>query len=252
MGKIGQIGPQLRRTGWETSRVSGRPIIGFAHRGMRDQAPDNSLAGYRLALAAGARALEGDVWPSADGVAVLDHDGTGGAGLRRRPLPQLSRDQLGGLDSLDDLYRECGADFELSLDIKHPGALAPVLRAAAEAGATARLWLCHPDWRLVATWRESAGPARLVDSTRLKKMTEGPAGRVKDLAEAGIDALNLPYPDWSPELVGLCRNAGVKVLAWHAHTRPLLEDMVALGVDGVFSDDVVAMIDVLTAAGRLA
>ncbi|HUZ44289.1 MAG TPA: glycerophosphodiester phosphodiesterase [Acidimicrobiales bacterium] len=232
--------------------MSGRPIIGFAHRGMRGQAPDNSVAGYRLALAAGARALEGDVWPSADGLAVLDHDGTVGGGPRRRPIPETARSELGGLDSLDDLYRQCGADFELSLDIKHPDALAPVLSAAHQAGATARLWLCHPDWRLVTTWRESAGPARLVDSTRLKKMDEGPARRVNELAAAGIDALNLPYPDWSAELVGLCRDAGIKALAWHAHTRPLLEDMVALGVDGVFSDDVVAMVDVLTAAGRLA
>jgi len=219
---------------------------------MRGQAPDNSVAGYRLALSAGARAVEGDVWPSADGLAILDHDGTVGSGLRRRPIPEVTRSELGSLDSLDDLYRECGAGFELSLDIKDPAALAPVLRAAGQAGATDRLWLCHPDWRLVATWRESAGPARLVDSTRLKKMSEGPARRVRALADAGIDALNLPYPDWSPELVGLCRDAGVKALAWHAHTRPLLEDMVALGVDGVFSDDVVAMVDVLTRAGRLA
>ena len=64
--------------------TNGRSIIGFAHRGMPGRAPDNSVEGYRLALAAGARALEGDVWVSADGQALLDHDGVARAGRRSR------------------------------------------------------------------------------------------------------------------------------------------------------------------------
>lgn len=220
-------------------------MIGFAHRGMRHRAPDNSLAGYRLALAAGARALEGDVWPSADGRAVLDHDGVVGGPLRRRQVMALARHEMPGLDTLDELYASCGTDFELSLDIKHEAALEPVLSAAAGAGALGRLWLCHPDWRVVASWKGRAGPARLVDSTRLKKIGEGLPERLDRLAGAGISALNMPYPDWSPEAVAQCRERGVLALAWHAHTPELLEAMVELGVDGVFSDDVEAMVRIL-------
>jgi glycerophosphoryl diester phosphodiesterase len=218
-------------------------MIGFAHRGMRHLAPDNSVAGYRLALEAGARALEGDVWPSADGQAILDHDGV--FGLTRRNLTELTRERLVGLDTLDDLYAACGADFDLSLDIKHDGAVDPVLAAASRAGVVHRLWLCHPDWQVAASWKDRAGPARLVDSTRRKKITEGTAARLTRLAGAGVDALNMPYPDWSPELVAECREAGVLALAWHAHTPETIEAMVALGVDGVFSDDVEAMVRIL-------
>lgn len=224
-------------------------IIGFAHRGMRDRAPDNSVAGYRLALAAGATALEGDVHPSADGQAVLDHDGVVRRGVRPVAVSSLARAELAGLDTLDDLYRECGTDFELSLDLKDSAALEAVLKAARAASAEDRLWLCHPDWRLVAGWREVSGSARLVDSTRLKKIDEGPARRVQNLAAAGIDALNMPFVDWSAEAVALCREAGVKAFAWHAHTRESLLAMVELGVDAVFSDDVVEMVSVLRRAG---
>jgi glycerophosphoryl diester phosphodiesterase len=220
-------------------------VIGFAHRGMRHLAPDNSIAGYQLALAAGARALEGDVWPSSDGRAVLDHDGVRGGPLRRRPVVDLARDEVPDLDTLAELYSACGSDFELSLDIKHEGALQPVLSAAADAGALERLWLCHPDWRVVASWKAQAGPARLVDSTRLKKIEEGVPERLDRLADAGISALNMPYPDWSSELVGQCRTRGILALAWHAHTPELLEAMVELGVDGVFSDDVESMVRIL-------
>jgi len=58
-----------------------RPTIGFAHRGARDRAPDNSLEGFSLALELGAGDLEGDVWLTADGLPVLDHDGLIPAGV---------------------------------------------------------------------------------------------------------------------------------------------------------------------------
>jgi len=48
----------------------------IAHRGEPDSWPENSLAGFRAALAAGARWLETDVQLTADGVAVLSHDPT--------------------------------------------------------------------------------------------------------------------------------------------------------------------------------
>jgi glycerophosphoryl diester phosphodiesterase len=64
-----------------------RPIA-FAHRGARAHARENTLDAFALALRLGATGLESDVWLTADGVPVLDHDGvvrTGRAG-RRRPL----------------------------------------------------------------------------------------------------------------------------------------------------------------------
>src|SRR4051794_27300736 len=54
--------------------------IAFGHRGARAHAPENTLEAFELALRLGANGLESDVWLTADGVPVLDHDGV----LRRR------------------------------------------------------------------------------------------------------------------------------------------------------------------------
>ena len=60
-----------------------RPPIGFAHRGARAHAPENTIEAFSLALKLGATGLESDVWVTADGVPVLDHDGVVRSGLRR-------------------------------------------------------------------------------------------------------------------------------------------------------------------------
>ncbi|MCU1376632.1 MAG: putative phosphodiesterase, partial [Actinomycetia bacterium] len=68
-----------------------QPPIGFAHRGARAHAPENTLAAFTLATRLGATGLESDVWLTADGVAVLDHDGVVRHGLRRRPIATMDR-----------------------------------------------------------------------------------------------------------------------------------------------------------------
>src|ERR1700730_7938211 len=94
-----------------------RPPIGFAHRGARAHAPENTLPAFQLALRLGATGLESDVWLPAAGAAVLDHDGQIGL-LRKRPIATFNRSQLPShIPTLAELYAACGADFELSLDI---------------------------------------------------------------------------------------------------------------------------------------
>ena len=224
---------------------AGRPI-GFAHRGMRGRAPDNSIAGFRMALETGAPGLEGDVWASADDRPVLDHDGVVRGAGRPQAIAGVPRERMPApLCTLDELYAECGADFELSLDVKDPRALDPTLAAARAADAEDRLWLCHPDWRLVASWRPLAGRAHLVDSTRLRRIREGPGRRLRSLSDAGVDVLNLPWVEWSAPLVAMCHEAGVLAFAWDVQREDVLRRMVGIGIDAVYSDDVAMMVRVL-------
>jgi glycerophosphoryl diester phosphodiesterase len=224
--------------------------IGFAHRGARARAPENTIAAFRLALALGATGLESDVWLTADGVPVLDHDGIVRAGGRRRPIAELRRDQLPvTIPSLGDLYRACGADYELSLDVRDPEATVAVVQDATAVGGVGRLWLCHPDWRRVARWRRLSPDLRLVDSTRLARIREGPARRAALLADAGIDAINLHRRDWSRSLVEIVHDHGRAAFAWDAQRGPILHRLVAMGVDAVYSDHVEVMMASLATAG---
>ena len=91
-----------------------RPPIAFAHRGARAHAPDNTVEAFQLALRLGATGLESDVWLSADGHAILDHDGVVGGRLRKVPIGRLDRgDVPAHMPSLADLYDACGTDFHL-------------------------------------------------------------------------------------------------------------------------------------------
>src|SRR6478736_10013772 len=70
------------------------PPIAFAHRGARAHAPENTLEAFHLARRLGATGLESDVWLTADGVAVLDHDGIVGGRIRRTAIDRVAHAAL--------------------------------------------------------------------------------------------------------------------------------------------------------------
>lgn len=229
-----------------------RPPIGFAHRGARAAAPENTIDAFRLALRLGATGLESDVWLTADGEAVLDHDGVVGSLLRRRSISSLDRSDLPAhIPTLQELYETCGTDFELSLDVKDPAAFERTLEVARSGGdrVVRRLWLCHHDWELVAEWRAHDEAVRLVDSTAVKRMSEGPERRAANLARVGIDTVNLHHSDLSPGLVALFHRFDRYVFSWDAQYERVIDGLMSMGVDGVYSDHVDRLMNVLGKPG---
>ncbi|MBI2710769.1 MAG: glycerophosphodiester phosphodiesterase [Actinobacteria bacterium] len=226
-----------------------RPI-GFAHRGARAHAPENTLEAFALALRLGATGLESDVWLTADGVPVLDHDGVVGR-VRRRPIRAVTRAELPPhVPAVAELYEACGDAFELSVDVKDPAAAVPLIDAAraASAAAVGRLWLCHHDHDLLLSWREHDPSVRLVDSTRLKRLSSGAERHAAVLREKGIDAVNLHHSDWTGGLTTLFHRFGVLAFGWDCQFARVLDGLLAMGIDAVYSDHVDRMVEAL--AGR--
>ena len=225
------------------------PPIGFAHRGARAHAPENTLEAFRLALRLGATGLESDVWLTSDGEAVLDHDGMFGSLLRMRRrtrIAQVARADLPShIPTLAELYAECGCDFELSLDVKDPAAAVRVIEVARACGdaAVGRLWLCHDDHDLMGTWRAFDGRVRLVDSTRLARIKEGPERRAATLATLGIDALNMHHADWTGGLTTLLHRFDRYAFGWDAQYAHVIDELVDMGIDGIFSDHTDVLMD---------
>jgi glycerophosphoryl diester phosphodiesterase len=214
-----------------------RPI-GFAHRGARALAPDNTLESFELAAKLGATGMETDIWVTADGIAVLDHDGTVGGRLRKRPIAEIDRKDLPEhIPSLDDFYQHMGTQWPLSVDVKDAGAFDAIVGSARNAGGDAegQLWLCHPDYHQLVPWREHTG-ARLVDSTRLSKIKEGPERRAATLRDLGIDAVNLRHGDWSGGSITMFHRFDRLTLGWDAQHPRELANLIDSGIDGVFSD----------------
>jgi glycerophosphoryl diester phosphodiesterase len=223
-----------------------RPPIGFAHRGARAHAPENTIEAFQLALRLGAAGLESDVWLTRDGVAVLDHDGV--VGLRRRPIATYERAELPDhIPTLAELYEACGTDYELSLDVKDAAAASAVVEVARAAGpvVASRLWLCHPDHDVVRSWRGPMPEVKLVESTRLKRMRFGPERHGAMMREAGIDVVNLHHTEWTGGLTTLFHRFGVLSFGWDAQHERILHELLQMGIDAVYSDHTDRMVAAL-------
>lgn len=225
------------------------PPIAFAHRGARSHAPENTLEAFSLALRLGATGLESDVWVTSDGVGVLDHDGVVRRGLKRRPISSCRRDELPDhIPTLDDLFDECGTDFDLSLDVKDPSAYGPTVESVRRhgAGVAARTWLCDPVLDNLVERRKELSDFKLVHSTRLSRLTTTPEMHAAKLAEEGIDVVNMHHTDWNGGLVVTFHKFDVNVFSWDLQFEHQLETAVRMGVDAVYSDHTDTMIDVVS------
>jgi glycerophosphoryl diester phosphodiesterase len=223
----------------------------FAHRGARAHARENTIEAFSLALRLGATGLESDVWVTADGITVLDHDGEIRAGrFTKRPISALRREELPDhIPNLTDLFDRCGTDYHLSLDLKDHDAGPAVLEVVRDHAPdlAPRLWLCHPEWDALVELRGLHDDVRLVDSTRLKRIAEGPERRAARLAEAGIDGINLRSQDWNGGLVALFHRFGRTAFSWDLQHEYQLRPAYRMGIDAVFSDHVDRMVDAFRA-----
>jgi glycerophosphoryl diester phosphodiesterase len=226
-----------------------RPPIAFAHRGARADAPENTIEAFELALRLGATGLESDVWLTADGRAVLDHDGLVGGRLRRRPIGEVDRADLPShVPELAELYERCGTAFELSLDLKDEAVAEAVVAAADAAGPDLRahLWLCHPSFDTLVGWRERWPEVRLVHSTTVRRLPTTPERHAAEMADAGIEVVNLHHTEWTGGTIALYHRFERLAFAWDAQFDHNIAELLDSGIDAVYSDHVDRLVTALT------
>ena len=223
--------------------------IGFAHRGgARQRHLQNTLAAFRHSCALGATGVESDVALTADGVAVLIHPGL--VARLRRPVSTLRRDQLPAhVPSLGELYRECGPNIDVALDMAAPAAVEQVVATARAHGDPSRLWLTY--WRVdaLATWRRRYPDVRLVFPTLLLR-SGGAERRCASLRDAGVDALNLYHRTCTPSRAATVHGSGLLLFGWGARSGVAAGRTLRNGADGVFCDDAAGMVAVVAAERR--
>ncbi|MGH7723717.1 MAG: glycerophosphodiester phosphodiesterase [Candidatus Dormibacteria bacterium] len=223
--------------------------LGFAHRGgARHRRLQNTLAAFRQSSRLGATGIESDVALTADGAVVLVHPGL--LSRLRRPVSALRRDQLPEhVPSLEEVYRECGPDLHIALDMGAPAAVDRVVAIARAHGDASRLWLTY--WRVdtLSAWRRAYPDVRLVYPTLLLRAPRA-ARRCAALRVAGVDALNLFHRSCTPARVAAAHHAGLLLFGWGARSGAAAERALRNGVDGVFCDDTAAMVAVLAAERR--
>ena len=215
----------------------------FAHRGGLDSgARQNTLAAFADALARGCD-LESDVRLSVDGVPVLVHDAIWCAPrwpVVTSALPARALQRL-GVPTVEELFGELGSDFALSLDLKQPRAVDPLLAVLRKAGVRERVWLVHDDLRVLVRLRSQDAHVKLVHEAPLSQIGPVP-DHLALLADRRIDAQNTRWSGWSPELLATARSLGVRAFGSLAQTPAELADAATRGLDGIYSDHLARLV----------
>jgi len=220
-------------------------LINYAHRGASEQAPENTMAAFRLGLEMGANGIETDIQRTADGVLVLFHDKT----LKRivgldRQVSDLTYNELQELDFgrhmgpryeneaivtldafLDSFTR---LEVHLALEIKQAGIERAVLESIARHGCRSQVVVTSFIWESLADVR------RLDPDISLGFLTgQIDSDVLARLATIGIHQICPRAATLTPELVGQARRQGFSVRAWGVADPSLMEKALDFGVDGM-------------------
>ncbi|XVX19016.1 glycerophosphodiester phosphodiesterase family protein [Actinomycetota bacterium] len=245
--------------------------IGLAHRGGAEYAPnrgiENTLAAFETAVAMGYRYLETDVHTTADGELIAFHDDrldrvTDGAGLiAQLPYAAVREARVGGREPiplLEQLLEEL-PDSRLNIDIKAPGAIEPLVSVIKRHNAFDRVCVGSFSQRRLAAARRLAGPGLATSAGQPGVASLRFLPRVLAMGVATpAAALQIPRTHdvrgrevtlVTPALVDRVHALGKHLHVWTIDDRAEMEELLDLGVDGIVTDRIDTLRDVLADRG---
>lgn len=218
------------------------PLI-IGHRGASAVAPENSIAAFEAAIAAGADGIEFDVRLSRDGVPVIIHDDTlqRTHGLRGRVMDS-SADELGsvGVPSLRDLFELMSQnDLILYLEIKGSSA------ALAERCCELVSEFSYEDRVIVECFDLNViKNIRTLKTAALFEPRIYTDQRVIDRTlEARASVLALHHRLAKSTLVEKAKLAGLRVVVWTVDDPAWIARAQAMGIEALITNDPATMIE---------
>ena len=224
-----------------------KPVFNWAHRGASGNAPENTLAAFRTAVALRADGIECDVRAGRDGVPVIFHDPT----LKRiagRPdrISDLSLAQIKAIDAgrwfssrfsnetiptLEETLAAIPASVRLNLEIKS-ACIPAVIEQVVAMRSENRVILSAFDHHLLHEAR------RLHVTIALGVLVHRePWDRViRTARRLHAVSLNVPRHRVSAASVARAHRAGLEVHCYTVDEPDGMMRMIALGVDGLFTN----------------
>jgi glycerophosphoryl diester phosphodiesterase len=240
--------------------------IAFAHRGGAADGLENSMAAFQRAVDLGYRYLETDVHATADGVLLAFHDDTldrvtdRTGRVARLPWETVGRARIGGVEPIPLLEDLLGSwpDIRVNVDVKHRSAVAPLARTLERTGAVDRVCVASFASSRLAAARAAVGPQLCTalatrGVARLRAAAVHPAAH--RLAPRGIPCAQVPdrvgrLQVVTPGLVGAAHARGQQVHVWTVDEAADMRRLLDLGVDGLMTDQLVTLRDVLRSRGQ--
>ncbi len=238
-----------------------RPLA-FAHRGGAAAGLENSMTAFERAVRMGYRYLETDVHATADGMLLAFHDHTLERVTDRRgriadlPYREVAKARIGGREPIPLLEDLLAAfpDVRFNIDVKHPAAIDPLVGVIRRTGALDRVCVASFSDRRIAAVRAALGPrlCTSLGSREVFRLCAGASTRLlARLAPRGVPCVQVPA--WLPlkarRFVDYAHALGMQVHAWTIDDPVVMHRLLDLGVDGIMSDRIDMLRDVLTARG---
>jgi len=224
-----------------------QPLV-ISHAACAGHAPENTLAGLRLALHMGSDGIEIDVHLSADGIPVLMHDDSvdrttdGRGAVASLTLAELQELDAGARSPFESFRGErvptLAEALELSrgrtllvIEIKPPHIEEAVLQVVrrAEALDWAMIWSFHPGVVAEVRRREPRLPAGLLTLSLGDTVAQ-------QALELGAQAVGVFHQNLSEDRVRLAHRKALAVHAWTADQPPEMRKLAAAGVDGIVTN----------------
>ncbi len=240
--------------------------IPFAHRGGAAAGDENTMAAFERAVHAGYQFLETDVHATADGVPVVFHDDS----LQRMfdrggKIEDLSWSDVESLRSggspvvprLVDLV-DALPDCRFNIDMKADSAVDPTIEAIWKLNARDRVLLASFSDRRIRWARQVCGP-RQATSMGQRETAALRIGSVLGRGLAGfvpgVPAVQVPIRYAGVRVVDarFVRHAhrlGMQVHVWTVDDPGEINALLDLGVDGIMTDRLDVLRDVLQSRGR--
>jgi glycerophosphoryl diester phosphodiesterase len=240
--------------------------LAFAHRGGAADGLENSMAAFGRAVELGYRYLETDVHATADGVLLAFHDRTldrvtDRSGVVARLRWQVVRQaRIGGREPIPTLEDLLGSwpDVRVNVDVKEPGAVGPLVEVIRRTGAIDRVCVASFSARRLAAVRRRVGP-RLCTALAPPGVGLLRLAATHQLASAlaprGVPCAQVPdrlgpLRVVTPGLVAVAHRRGLRVHVWTVDDAAEMDRLLELGVDGLMTDQIVTLRDVLTTRGQ--
>ena len=214
----------------------------IAHRGAKREHAENTVAAFKTAFDRRADAVELDVHGTRDGVVVVHHDPTLGssfgalngraiADLDWAAIAQASTSSKTRIPTLTDVFGITPPGATVYVEIKGRGIEQLVAELLRHTGT--RCAVHSFDHESIRRMRELLPqvPRGILFDRRPKDVET-------DLRNAAARDV---WPEWrliDGSLVKRVHAAGGRVVAWTVNDRTVAGDLIALGVDGICTDDV--------------
>jgi glycerophosphoryl diester phosphodiesterase len=210
-----------------------------AHRGSPKEQPENTLAGFLLALERGADAVELDAHVTKDRVVVVHHDDV----VQRRAIAQtkwreLSKIDLGAgarIPRLQDVLEAIAERATVYVELKGQAIEKEAVEVVRKFGGRFALHSFDHD----AIERVGRMAPDIPRGVLLDRDTPRPMDALRQVIER-IRPRDV-WPHWSlanEQFVRLAHELGTRVIVWTVNSPGTAGIFVSLGVDGVCTDDV--------------